>query len=317
MAAIQIGNVSEEVAFNDFTVNVDLLDLAEIYDAALLKFIYGQEPDLSDSTTLSQAMFNLGSTSQVIDGLSEGETYYYKVVADTVAYNSAASMGNVIDERGFMDDLTDNEVEMDKVTDSVTAMDKVTDSEIAMDKVTDSEIAMDKVVNNYWIDPSNLSTWLLSPHIIDTMWSKEMASEKFWKTGTPTIPFTDNEISVGTVPFQDGLGLSFDYNFNDQATTSVIYQIDLTNISQLKLKAESYDSTAARTLIRVRINGTTEISETYNGGSISGGTPLADYTIDTTTYEGICDIQFIGGRYSNTSGTPTGYTRYYQIQLIE
>ena len=313
MSAIQIGNVSETVAFNDFTIDVDLLDLASIYDAALVKFIYGQQPDLSDGTTLSQAMFDLGSTSQVIDGLAEGETYYYKVVADTVAYNSSLSMDNASNQAGFMNDLIDNSTEFDKVLNNENAMDTVTNNENAMDTVTDSETATNKLV----ADVMPRTKMLLSPYILDTMWSKEMASEKFWKAGTPTIPFTDNQINVGTEPFQDGLGLSFDYNTSDAVTTSVIYQLDLTNISQLKFKAESYEDEAARTLIRVKIDSTTEIEKTFHGGAGAGGTTLADYTIDTAAYEGICDIEFVGGRYASTNGVPNGYTRYYQLQLIE
>ena len=246
MAAIQIGNVSEEIAFNDFTINVDLLDLAEIYDAGLIKFIYGQEPDLSDGQTLSQGMFALGSTSQVIDGLTEGETYYYKVVADTVSYNSDVSFDNAINESGFVYDLAGDEVEMDKITNSETNMEKITNSQIAMDKVTDRQIAVDKIANNYWIDSSNLTNWLLSPHIINTMWSKEMASEKFCNFG-----------------LTNGVWSS---------------EIDFTDITSLKIKTRVSSGNSAYG-VEIYIDGT----EVFSEGSSHSWT---DRTFDVTSYSG-------------------------------
>ena len=177
MAIIDIGNISETIGFNDFEVSAELLELASIYDGAVLKFLYNQNSDLSNDTVtaesftsdvgnlvdlvnnnidtvtevrdetsavlvedtdyeidyangkikildttdtsdgasyeidythgptlFTQGLFALGSKTQNITGLTEGETYYYKVVGDTVAYNSSASMENALKYNGFIDD---------------------------------------------------------------------------------------------------------------------------------------------------------------------------------------------------------------------
>ena len=86
----------------------------------------------------------------------------------------------ITDDETLMGEFTDSEQSMDDSTDSEVAMDKVTDKEMPMDKVTDSEIAMDKVM----ADVMPRTKMLLSPFVVDTMWSKVMASEKFWDNGT-------------------------------------------------------------------------------------------------------------------------------------
>ena len=145
----------------DFKADLTMLDMV-FADGALIKFLYsdtldgGALLDPQHQHETDRGLFDLGQISSQITGLNADTEYHYKAVGETVTYNSPVSIANAADSGGFMSDVADNFSEIDKVTDSATAMDKVLDSIVGRTKM------------------------LLSPHIIDTMWSKEMAAGKFW-----------------------------------------------------------------------------------------------------------------------------------------
>jgi len=202
-------------------------DFTSADDVGVVEGLAGGIDGLIDNTEYDIS-YTYGAHGCFVDGLLQGETYYYRAYVISVAYDSAEMMDRAVDDEGFMDDLvnnsdgmdkvTDSEIAMDKIIDSETAMDKIIDSEIAMNSIIDSEIAMDKIIDsetfmNSITDSETLmnsitdseiamdsvmdnvdgrTKMLSSPHILDTMWSKEMASEKFWKVGSPEPPRTFN-----------------------------------------------------------------------------------------------------------------------------
>ena len=171
-----------EIGFNNMTLNAELTALDDIYDAAIVNFVYGQQPDLSDGIeTETTGIFALNGTEGIeIDDLTEDTTYYFRAKAESVAYSSLASMDNATEKAGFMENLFANVTQGTKL--------------------------------------------LSSPHIIDTMWSKEMASQKFWEgvyqssNNDGYWEFFDNEYGGKGYWLRDDAGvvghIEFDLNFD-------------------------------------------------------------------------------------------------------
>ena len=164
--------------------------------------------------------------------------------------DSEVAMDKVTDSEVAMDKVTDKEMPMDKVTNKEIAMDKVTDKEMPMDKVTDKEMPMDKVMT----DVMPITKMLLSPHVIDTMWIKEMASEKFWDKFdlSPNESMTGedgNEIKVELdKDTYNGEGYALAISQDDPSTNTnnnekvSSINLDLTDIDTLKFAVKQVEA---------------------------------------------------------------------------
>ena len=152
-----------------------------------------------------------------------------------------------------MDKVTDSEVLMDKVADKEMPMDKVTDSEVAMDKVTDKEMPMDKVM----ADVMPRTKMLLSPYIVDTVWSKEMASEKFWKAGEPEPPHTFDRSEMTLENYEGGYLLRFTRINNIEDEDDWEINVDFTDVTTLRVKvrADTFGDHTERMEATILIDG--------------------------------------------------------------
>ena len=217
---------ASDISYTNMDFNGEVVDMGQ-HDLLLAWFEYGTDPDLSDAqigpctfvTEPMQFSFHQGE-------LQDNEQYNFRMVAENL--EDTADQAQLIDSSyGF--DLIDG------TTDSETAMDGITDSEAAMDIITDKEMPMDKVM----ADVMPRTKMLLSPYVIDTMWSKEMASEKFWDIVYKTT-------NVGDVGYYElinnstngyGLNITYDYeNNNDENYNYWEVELDFSNVETLEIE---------------------------------------------------------------------------------
>jgi len=208
----------------------------------------------------------------IIDGLSENTEYHYKAIAESIAYDSEASMENIL--------------ENERNTEAIA------DSEVAMDKVTDSESVMDKVM----ADVMPRTKMLLSLWILDTMWSKEMASEKFWNKGIENldwkmdIDFTVvNTLKVYIESYQVNreamIYIDETEIYNDEEFDWKEVSLDVSGYSGVKTLELSYDDDE-EDKDNLRIDG--NIPDNYTGGK--------SITFYEDGYDGDMNVYYYGLR---------------------
>ena len=102
-------------------------------DAAILKFKYSDSIDGSTGELINPqheikddvGLWDLGSVANLKTGLDSDTKYYYKVVGETVTYDSPASIENAIASEGFMNDLINNNTEFKKAINRIPILTKI------------------------------------------------------------------------------------------------------------------------------------------------------------------------------------------------
>ena len=225
-----------------------------------------EDGDMEDGTDY-EVDYDYGYGNVIIDELSENTEYHYKAIAESIAYDSEASMENIFE----------NERNTEAIFNAINTefvMEGIKDSENTMDVITDSEIAMDQGM----ADVMPRTTMLLSPHIIDTMWSKEIASESFWNRWDVTLE--DSSVSQELVTWLTG-GYALQFTGGDDGTESDNYaelDFDLTDVSTLKVTTRLTEGGHNNRSMRIKIDGVViwETDSTHN--EIERDFDLSEYT---------------------------------------
>lgn len=169
----------------------------------------------------------------------------------------------------------------------------------ALDYLTDSEGGMDSVL----ADITQKTKILSSPHIMDAIWSKEMASEIFWKAGSPPPPRTlivAEDSAEITLPVEDGRTV---LHFDCSSDTGSGYEelayweidIDLTDVNTLKIKTKADGLGGGSSELIIWIGGT----EVFSTGSEHG---WIERTFDVSSYSGTTTLG-LGGNVTGEYGS--------------
>lgn len=174
-----------------------------------------EDGDMEDGTDY-EVDYDYGYGNVIIDELSENTEYHYKAIAESIAYDSEASMENIFE----------NERNTEAIFNAINAMDVFTDSEDDMDAITDSEMLMDKAM----ADVIPRTKMFLSPYITADenckMWSKEMASERFWEIDSKSWGEGSQSLWKTTIDFTGFNTLKFERYKNDHDLNDQIVEVD-------------------------------------------------------------------------------------------